>query len=275
MSTLIDQDRALCNLSGQTLSADELDTLDALIAAVSQAIENHCRRTFAVTAYDERHDGMDDDVLLLRHYPVTALERVAADPAAVLRIENTSPSVQRASVRVSSSGVTLTHVVSGVATETTIPFASAVTLGDLADDIVVLGNGWSATVLEDPERASADLAGCPGTWAARAAPAELRVHVRDVTDYELEPRIGVLTRPLGWPGGASAYRVVYSAGYATIPDDVQEACAQIVAQLFWQTRRDPGLAQETILAAVSRRPTDDWPASARMLISPYRRIPRG
>ena len=66
---------------------------------------------------------------------------------------------------------------------------------------------------------------------SRAAAAELRVHVRDVIDYELEPRIGVLRRPLGWPGGASAYRVVYSAGYAAMPDDVQEACAQIERQL--------------------------------------------
>src|SRR5204863_5683320 len=80
MSNLIDQDRALRNLSGQSLSSDELDTLDALIAAASQAIENHCRRTIAVTTYDERHDGEDDDVLLLRHYPVTALERALADP---------------------------------------------------------------------------------------------------------------------------------------------------------------------------------------------------
>ncbi|HKQ88599.1 MAG TPA: hypothetical protein VJS43_17710, partial [Candidatus Acidoferrales bacterium] len=49
-----------------------------------------------------------------------------------------------------------------------------------------------------------------------------------------------------WDGGVHHWRVRYSAGYSAVPDDVQEACAQWVAALFWQTKRDPGLESETI-----------------------------
>jgi hypothetical protein len=50
----------------------------------------------------------------------------------------------------------------------------------------------------------------------------------------------------GWGGGINYWRVIYTAGYATVPEDVQEACAQWVAALFWQSKRDPGLALEQI-----------------------------
>jgi len=34
---------------------------------------------------------------------------------------------------------------------------------------------------------------------------------------------------------------IYTAGYATIPEEVQEACAQWVAHLFWQTKENPAV----------------------------------
>ena len=120
--------------------------------------------------------------------------------------------------------------------------------------------------------ASADLAACPGSWAARAQPAELRVHLREIADYELNARLGILRRVLGWPGGASFYRIVYTAGYGVVPDDVQEACAQLVAQLFWQTKRDPGLAHASL--GLTGRADAGWPTIVRDLLAPYRRVPR-
>lgn len=276
MSDLINQARALRNLNGQSLSAPQLAILDGVVSAASQAIEAHCRRAFGLVNRDERHDGQDDPVLLVHHYPIAAIDRVACSPTPVLIVANDSGAVQRATVRVVATGVILTRVASGVATVDTIAFASAPTLSGLATAIGALGNGWSASVAlsEFAPLASIDLAACPGTWAARAAPAELRMHVREVTDYELDARLGVLRRVLGWPGGASYYRVVYTAGYSAVPEDVQEACAQLAAQMYWQTKRDPGLASESMLQTLSRRPVEGWPTSVRDLLAPYRRVPR-
>ena len=276
MSDLINQARALRNLNGQSLTVPELAVLDGVVSAASHAIETYCRRSFGLVNRDERHDGQDDPILIVHHYPIAAIDRVACAPTPVLSVANDSGSVQRATVRVVATGVMLTRVASGVATVDTINFASAATLASLATAIGGLGNGWSASVVSsiDGALASADLAACPGTWAARAAPAELRMHVREVTDYELDARLGVLRRVLGWPGGASYYRVVYTAGYSAVPDDVQEACAQLAAQMYWQTKRDPGLASESMLSALTRRPVEGWPVSVRDLLAPYRRVPR-
>ena len=55
-----------------------------------------------------------------------------------------------------------------------------------------------------------------------------------------------------WPVGINNFRVQYTAGYAAVPDDIQEACAEWVATLFWQVSRDPGLSFETATGAFSR-----------------------
>jgi hypothetical protein len=54
------------------------------------------------------------------------------------------------------------------------------------------------------------------------------------------------------------YRVRYTAGYSSIPTDVQEATAQWVAALFWQTKDNP--------AAYPAVPTGE----VRFLLAPYR-----
>jgi hypothetical protein len=42
-----------------------------------------------------------------------------------------------------------------------------------------------------------------------------------------------------WTPGIDNYRVQYTAGYTQIPNDVQEACAEWVTALFWQTKSNP------------------------------------
>src|SRR6266511_3763738 len=114
---LITRERALRNIAGVTTpTAAENLLLDALCAACSQAVERHCNRSFAVQAYDELYDGNGAGALMRRQFPVLAVERVAYDPTAVLRVENSSASNQRASVKVTATGLTLTHVASGVTT---------------------------------------------------------------------------------------------------------------------------------------------------------------
>src|SRR5437016_672766 len=110
MANLITRARALYNLNNLATTSAENTTLDALIAAVSAAIERWCRRNFVSTAYDEIYDGCGQDELVLRHFPLLSVERVAYEPTAVLRVQNTSASVQRATVQVTSTGLTLTRV---------------------------------------------------------------------------------------------------------------------------------------------------------------------
>jgi hypothetical protein len=126
-----------------------------------------------------------------------------------------------------------------------------------------LGNGWSARVPDSRYGlwASADLRALQGPLDAKDRDAALRIHVEDLGDYQVDAARGWLVRESGWHAGAGQYRVVYTAGYDTVPDAVQEAAAQWVAALFWQTKENP--------AVYPALP----PEGGAFLLAPYRRHP--
>ena len=49
-----------------------------------------------------------------------------------------------------------------------------------------------------------------------------------------------------WPRGRRNIRVVYTAGYATVPEDVQLAAAELAKEVYGKAQRDPTLLSETI-----------------------------
>jgi hypothetical protein len=274
MANLITAARALYNLDNRATTSAEDDTLDALIAAVSAAIERLCGRSFGSASFDELYDGWPQRELMLEQFPVISVERVAFAPVGVLRIQNTSASNQRATVQVTSTGLTLTRVASGVSTSSTVTFAGNVTFSAVATAINALGNGWSASVLDaaDANRASADLRALQGALNAKDQAAELVLHKDELYDFTIDAPRGILRRTGRWFGPPGYWRVIYTAGYASVPEDIQEACAQWVAHLFWQTKRDPGLAQEAITGALSRTPQHEMPSTTRVLLEAYRTL---
>ncbi len=274
MSDLITSARALNNLDNRATTSDEDATIAALITAVSRAIENYCWRTFSVTSYDELYPGGDRRELVLRNYPLVSVERVAYGPMPVLRATNTSSSNQRATVKVTSVGLELISVASGVATTDDILFSAQPTLTALAAAITALGNGWTGTVL-DPANgllASADLRALQGAFCAMNVNADVKMHLTELSAFNVDAERGLLKSDdaAAWFGGGDSWRVIYNAGYSDIPDEVQEACAGWVAQLFWQTKRDPGLTSQTIPGTGSWVPLQSMPTSTKLLLGPYR-----
>jgi hypothetical protein len=274
MADLITRARALYDLNNRATTSDENTTLDALVTAVSRAVENYCWRTFAITSYDELYPGNHARELVLRNYPTVAIERVAFGPMPVLSITNTSASNQRATVKVTATGLDMIRVASGVSTTSTINFADQPTLSALASAVTALGNGWSALAPDpaDNLRASADLRALQGAFAAQNVNADLKLHTSELSSFSVDAQRGCLTRGDGlvWDGGLHHWRIIYSAGLSAVPDAVQEACAEWVVQLFWQTKRDPGLASESIPGASSRVILRDMPPTVKLLLAPYR-----
>ena len=279
MADLITSARAKYNLNNLATTTNEDATIAALVTACSKAIKRFTRREFDSQAFDELYPGTSGQALILNHIPIINVARVAYGPTTVLLVTNASSANQRATVQVTASGLDLTRVASGISTINSLTFAANVTLTALAAAITALGNGWSAQVADSryANWPSADLRAAQGAFFAKDANAELRIHVNELTDYDMDANRGLLFRAGsylvedlgGWTGGVNYWRVVYTAGFATVPEDVQEACAQWVAALFWQSKRDPGLAAETIPGAVSRQPQGDLPPLVRRLLSPY------
>lgn len=299
---LISRERAKLNLPSAVAGDDR--TIDALIGAVSSAIQKHCRRTFALQRYDEVLDGTPQDVLILKEYPLQAVESVRHSPYTVLTVQNTSTTTnQQARVAVTSTGLELTRVASGVMTrDTTVTFAANLTIAALAAAVVALGASWTATATTDytlfPSQdlwiprggpSSGDANQSMGALDCRGRDAPLSLHMVELADYAWSAS-GWLYQPKGttldwfdavprkyWTGPQGHWRVQYHAGYQEIPEDVQEAAAQWVAILHYQTTRDPRLIQESSAPASGTATFKGYgepagpPAIVGALLSPYRR----
>jgi hypothetical protein len=292
----------------QSITDNSQDALlGVLIAAYSDAIQKYCKRDFSLRTYDELYNGNGDRRLLLRSYPVASVLSVRYRPVTVLKVQQTDTATnQRAFVQVTATGLNLVRVASGVTVtvaDSTLSYASNTTLQALANAINALGAGWSAQVVGISTGdyglfPSADLWVAPsygdavqsqGGLTCRGTFAELKLHTYELQGYQWDPRGWLLraipyTDPellhpedLVWPVGINNFRVQYVAGYATIPEAIQEACALWVADAYYQTQRDPGLVRQTIPGQIAQswEPAGetalDPPPRIQRLLAPYRR----
>jgi hypothetical protein len=306
---LITLDRAKLAIQSVT-DATQDGLLGALITAVSDAVEKWCRRRFVSTSYDELYNGDGQRRLLLRQYPVQSVQAVRYRPVTVLKVTNNTAANVQARVSVLSTGLQLVSVSAGVKTTVTagLTFAGNPSLTALAAAVNGVGNGWSAQVVGDATNyggwPSADLyvpasygdplegQGTPSSQGAlqcvAGSFAELKMHTYELQGYQWDARGWLLraipyTDPellhpedLVFPVGVNNFRVQYTAGYTTIPEAVQEACARWVAVCYNFTLRDPSLAGQSIPSAVSLRYREDVltgepPPQVKMLLSAYRR----
>lgn len=291
-AALVDATRATYNATLSAVNTANPSLLTALLAAASTKIKQYCYRDFWQTTYTEYYDGGNHpyDVLKLRQYPVANVTRLAVNPKAALAVSNTSAANQRATVATTQTGITLNRVASGVSTQNVLSYADYVTVQAMATAIGNLGNGWTATAQNGLAlNASVDITPTQGAVSCVNVAAYLEMHTEEpafmgtgtlsgwdeewggMPGWRLDPDSGI-----AWgrfPRGRRNVRVDYVAGYATIPDDVQEACVQLACDLYYAGNRDSSVKSES-LGPYSYTLADRVGVSAKVatLLAPYRVI---
>lgn len=269
---------------GWTLTTAQATVLPQVIAAAGRLIRRHCNRYFNRLTYDGLYTiDQPGSSLLLRQFPVNAITRLGTNPTAVLTVSNGDTATnQRATVQLATSGVAdypdqpqpvtglvLTRWASGSAIAVSVPLGANATIQALASAVNGLGAGWTAQVLTGYGLwPSADLRGCQGASPALgASAAELQIHVDDlpfalvqstgqitITDSSVDPFSSIRFGPylstsvddLGVYGGVNGIRCVYDAGWDTVPEDVQQAAVELVADLLRLLASNSRLGSETI-----------------------------
>lgn len=272
---------------GITGSADDAK-LNTIITAVSRGIEKWCDRVFASASYTHYFDGRNDfyvSYLPLKQYPVTAISRVATQPLIALEVSNTATSTnQRATVSLSSTAMSLSRTASGSTSTSSLALATYTTIASLATAINALGNGWTATVAGSTTGdyglwPSADLKTIQGAANARDDSAKFYLYVRELDGYFVDEESGTLSGC--FPTGRQSIEVKYTAGYTTIPDDLQQGAVMAIQAIYAASKLDPNLKSEKIgdyaytLKNVSDGAMDlSAPifAEARFFLQPYRRL---
>ncbi len=261
---------ALANI--QYLQGRNTEAYEQAIDSASDLIERHCNRTFAETDYRQGFHGNERPELQLRQWPVTALTRVSIGVQYGLEVKNTSTDAYDATVKCDGTNITLTLVGGAndsTASPTTVALSSN-TITELAVLITAEGNGWTASaystivgsmlateLLNIPPRK------CLTTTAYVPVPEEsedelycdmataiLRRNYAQA-EWGFARPVRAVTRPyypersaMFWPGNYNVI-VSYTAGYATIPDDLAQICNEVAATMLRQGTRDTGLRGES------------------------------
>ncbi len=257
--------------------SDNDDKIDTLVTNVSRAVKTWLDREVLSASYTEYRSGDGNGFIRLREYPITAVTRVAYGPEVAMYVTNSSTANQRATIQVSSAAVTLIRVASGVSTTTVLSAPSSYgTVTALAAAITAVANGWSATAVGSyGSWPAADLKFIQGARSAIPGPAEVYLYPNELGSWRMDDNTGLLHG--AFPCGFNNLRFDYTAGYTSIPADLQQGVTMAVAQLFNLSQADPTLKSEKIgdysYTSVDWTKMFDDPvfATAKALLEPYRR----
>ena len=258
----------------------EDDRIDALIDRVSQAIESHCNRAFASTAYSkERHDGNGLTRLRLKHYPVSLVSRLSTATVCGLKVGNDSDTSGAYHAFVWADSTTLSLQIDGGdddGTET-LTLASYATITALIAAVNAIGHGWSAEG-EDTDAASypaTDLLPTDAKYSALDETVYLDVPDDPQEDYMLEDAgdSGILYHAGCFAHGTQNIVIDYTAGYSTIPDDIADACILWVAARYNRAKEGAdGLKAENLGGESKTWVGGGMPDEVRELLAGYREL---
>jgi hypothetical protein len=265
---LITQSRATQNATLAGVNGTSASYLASLITAASDAVRGACHRDFSQTSYCEYYSGgiYIREPLRLRQFPVVEITRIATDPRAALLVQNVDGGTnQRATVETTPTALRLVRVASAVVTTTDLAFTTYPTLAQLAAAVNALGNAWSAQVIDAfANWPSADLKPLQGAATALYGGRQLELYSEDLQPFATWPpgdpwgeEASGAQAFSGWrlddetgeiygrfPRGQLNVRIDYTAGFDTIPQPVQEACVQLVLDLY-----NAGLVNSTLKKA--------------------------
>ena len=250
---------------GITVSTDDT-ILEQAIDRASKIVEGYCGRKFVEQTYREFYDSFGAHRLTLKQRPISKVLFVGAATQSVLSVQLTDATAIFGSVSIDDDHLHVTKVSStGSETTTTISFASHDTTTELASQISAI-SGFSAQAL----------VAIPSFHLQRIAGAELMNRtvlvegfVEGIYDYLGNLDAGILYG--SWLSQYQSVLVRYTAGYSTIPFDVQEATMMIASRIYNGRKRDPGLSSESLGGySYSARGSIDIDAEAKEILRPYR-----
>jgi len=244
--------------------------LERSIDRASAAIESYCARQFLSRRYYEIRDCFGANRIALRQYPVSIVRFVGAGWTNVMSVISTNGTDAFASVSVSTDHLQLYRVSStGAAFDTQLAFTSSnYDSSAELETAISATSGFSAT----------SLINVPSTYLRklegrdlRTATAYLEAPTQSLGNYQADLEHGVLYGP-----GIQAYRSIlidYTAGYATVPYDIEQACLMLAARFYRSGKRDPTLQSESLGGySYSVRASGDFDDDLKSMIAGWRRF---
>jgi len=231
---------------GITTSGDD-DLITALIERATSAIQVFCNREFIERTYREFEDGDGQSDLILNQHPVISMIMLGIGRQDAFQIRNTSSDAYFAQVSITETTMVLEIRGGTNAGTDTLTLATYTTLTalftaitNLAKEWTVLQNSvlntWSAIELLPTGKGLA----CLTNYASPELPEEPQ------EEYTTDIKAGILKYFGRFNTGFQNIVVRYSAGYATIPPDLEQICIDLTDAYYSNRNLNTTLKREKI-----------------------------
>ena len=247
MAQLITLDRARAQIPAASSCDDTV--LAAMIDACSTMVENYCGRSFEQATYDELYTVAGvTSYLEVRNPPIIKVNGVRYGQLPALYVQFNDPAnvYQFANIEVSTTGVTLSSMLNAVPTTNTFLYSAYSTFSNLCTAINALGTPWQATLTGQFQGWQTSDMVRMGTFGARNQSVPLTVYWQWLSFFETNYEMGEIYLPGGAIPGYQDYRVQYLGGFADIPEDLQQAVAELVQLTFASRTANPLMSSETL-----------------------------
>jgi len=266
--------------TGTSTSRDTF--LEHLLDRASTTLESYCDRKFKSRYYRlERYDGDSSELLFLRQKPIRSIAQVSIGEVTALTVNCGDADAVHASIDVTSDGVVVNQINGTGSGTSNIAFSTYATIS--AVGAVIAGyTSWTASVTTGKEYyRSSNLLDVYGKYSLDTS---LQLGIPDIPIYDFTvyreggKQMGILHRNAGWSSGTMNIMVSYTAGYASTPPDMIQACVQLAAGMYNQSKRDPTLIREKLgdyewQAAAGNASKSVLETSGVLeLLSPYKQI---
>lgn len=233
-------------LGVETTTDDVL--MDSCIDRATARMERYMGRNIMQRTYVQWYGGSGARNIRLREYPANSIQGVYTGATIALTVKSTVTDDIRATVSINAdpigtgaAGMTLSRMtLTGALTSTTLAFS---TNGDVTALVAAINllTGFSATVGLNMQTAQMHpMIGDCLSSAVVLTGADVGVEY----GYDsLQGILSVRSDPFWWPREFQYLHernlslvTMYTAGYATVPDDMEQACLEISRYIF-QTRK--------------------------------------
>lgn len=225
---------------------DDDTLIGYLVSRATSAIERYCDRTLRSTSYREQYDGDGTTELLLKEYPITAVNLLSVGRTDIVRLTNVNSDAYTARATVDVTNMTL-YVDGGTNDGSDELTLADYTLTELVAAINALGTGWTATlqssaygVWEADELLPVMGLECLDSYAYVQCPDDPE------SDYQIYANKGIVYLPTGFSSGHNNVTVRYTAGYSTTPADLEQICIDLVNTYYLSRKTDSTVKEERL-----------------------------
>ncbi len=242
-------------------SSDDDTLIGLLIARATGAIELFCQRTLVSATHREYYDGDGGSDLVLNNYPVTEVQLLSGAVQIGFSLRNTSTDAYHAMASVSETTIRLLVQGGTNADDSSLTLASYSTLTALFTAITALDKGWGMLQSSNLNVwAAAELlptvkgTSCLNEYAAIYLPDD------PLTEYTVDAKAGIIhlfgrfnrtfrdidSSRYGRAKSFQEISIRYTAGYSSIPADLEQICIDLVANYYNSRKTNNTLKSEKL-----------------------------